>query len=141
MSKPNGFQIEIHSQEEFNRAWGTLSPHYRLTTNADEQTYRKGCIIKAGNCPEVLWSSVIGKTQAYTTYVCWDEFISVYDDVFTEKERPTFNHCAELVSLDQEMAIMQIEIADMEAALNKHKETLQNYLTRTEELNIILGIK
>jgi len=140
MNKPNKFQIKIANKLEWQRAWDVLSKHYIVSTNADECKYSRGCIIKVGTNPQTLWTSIMGFTPGYTTYQNWDEFVADFNESFKEKERPTFNHCAELVSLDQDMAIMQIEIADQEERLKKLKETYQNYLTRTTELNIILGI-
>lgn len=139
MNKPTEFQIEIANKTEFQQAFDFLSKHYPPTDNPAESKYHKGCMIKVGRSLEPrLWSSVVGKTNSYTTYNSWEEFLDAFSHVFGEK--PTFNHCAELVSLDQDMAMLQIHIADLEEMLAKQKETFQKYLTRTEELNIILGI-
>lgn len=139
---PAGFQIRIKSRVEWELAWECLSKHYELSTNSDERRYSRGCMIKVGTTPVRLWTSSIGMSPSFTTYGSWEEFLNYYLSTFITKkvELPTFNHCAELVSLDQDMAILQIEIADMEEALAKQKELMEKHLTRTAELNTILGI-
>lgn len=141
MFKPIQFQIKIKDRDEWNRAWGMLSKHYTTSTTLTESSYGDGCILKVGNAPDpLLWSSRIGASRVYSTFESWEHFLDHYGQSFKEGVKPTFNDCAELVTIDKDIAIMQIGIRDLEEQLKKQKNHLQKLLTRTEELNKILGI-
>ena len=116
MSKPSNFQIHISSKAEFDRAWAILSEQYKITPNFFEQTYKARGVIKHRPGLGYIWSSSMVEHDDITSYGSFDEFVARTN--FVVVKPATMNDAIQLVTLDQEIGILQADESHLRQRLD-----------------------